>query len=97
MYSKETVLQKNAFDMKITFFYRTKPKTSTYKPVFFTPEDEQSELKKKMNAHNDTSTPLRERLAHRWDEERKHKAVTQQNIIKAIAVIAILIYLIFFL
>ncbi|MEI6349320.1 MAG: hypothetical protein WCP69_15345 [Bacteroidota bacterium] len=83
--------------MKISYFYRAKPKTSSYKPVFYTPEDDQSSLKKKMSIQNDDSITLRERMDRRWDEERKHKAVSQQNILKAFAVIAILIYIIFFL
>jgi hypothetical protein len=83
--------------MKITFFYRVKPKTSNYKPIFFTPEDDKSSLKRKMDSHNDTSSSLRERLDRRWDEERKHKAVTQKNLFRAAAVIVILIYIIFFM
>jgi len=82
--------------MKISFFYRPKPKVSSYKPVFYAPEEEQSSLEKKMKSHNDTS-PLRDRLNRRWEEERKHKAVTQKNLPKAFIVIAALVYLIFFL
>jgi len=83
--------------MKITFFYRPKPKSSTYKPVFFTPEEEQSSLEKKMKSHNDQEAPLRDRLSRRWEEERKFKSVSQKTILTAILVIAALIYIIFFL
>ena len=83
--------------MKISFFYRPKPKTSNYKPVFYKPEEEQSSLEKKLKNANDHTTPLRDRLSRRWEEERKHKAVSQKNLLKALAVIAALVYLIFFL
>lgn len=83
--------------MKISFFYRPKPKTSTYKPVFYQPDEEQSSIEKKLHDRKDPSSSLRDRLNRRWEEDRKHKAVSQKNILKAILVIAALIYLIFFL
>ncbi len=83
--------------MKILYIYRPKPKTSSYKPVFFTPEDDQSKLEKKMKSHHDQEAPLRDRLSKRWEEERKYKAVSQKTLITAILVIAALIYIIFFL
>ena len=63
--------------MKITFFYRVKPKTSSYKPIFYTPENDKSSLEKKMDLHNDSTSTLRERLDSRWEEERKYKAISQ--------------------
>jgi hypothetical protein len=83
--------------MKILYIYRPKPKASHYKPVFFTPEEEQSTLEKKMKSHHDQETPLRERLSKRWEEERKYKSVSQKTLLTAILVIAALIYIIFFL
>lgn len=83
--------------MKITFFYRVKPKVSAYKPVFYKPEEEQSGLEKKLKLQKDESLTLRERMNRRWEEERKYKSVSQKNIIRIIVVIAILIYIIFFL
>lgn len=83
--------------MKILFLYRPKPKISQYKPVFFTPEEEQSSLEKKMKIHNDQETPLRDRLNRRWEEDRKYQKVSQKTLVTAIAVIAALVYIIFFL
>lgn len=82
--------------MKITFFYRVKPKTSTYKPVFYVPEEEQSPLEKRIKNYNDTTTPLRERLNKQWEEGRKHKGATQRTFLVAAGLIAGLIYYIFF-
>ena len=83
--------------MKILFLYRPKPKSSQYKPVFFTPEEEQSSLEKKMKNHNDQETPLRDRLSRRWEEERKFKSVSQKTLLTAALVIIALIYIVFFL
>ncbi len=83
--------------MKILFLYRPKPKSSKYKPVFFTPEEEQSSLEKKMRNHNDQEAPLRDRLSKRWEEGRKFKSVSQRTLLTAILVIIALIYIIFFL
>jgi hypothetical protein len=87
--------------MNIFFFKRPKPRSFNYKPIYYDPEKEEAEERKKaLNGlkDNDPGEHMRAEIRRKWKVERKNTD-KKQNLFRFLFYIIIAIfaiYLIFF-
>jgi len=84
--------------MNIIFFKRPKPRQFNYKPLYYDPEKEEAENRKKALSSDDPRERMRAEIRRRWYPERKTSAggINMVRIFIYIAFAAFAIYMIFF-
>ncbi|MCU0371436.1 MAG: hypothetical protein MUC31_08475 [Bacteroidales bacterium] len=84
--------------MNIVFFKRPKPRQFNYKPIYFDPEKDEAESRRKALNSDDPKERMRYEMKRRWKTDKK-SPVNNNNIIRIIIYFvfaAFAIYLIFF-
>lgn len=84
--------------MSFTFLHRPKPKKFGYKPVFYKMEEEDVDDKKRriINPKENKELDLKDKIKKSWGRELRHSSISQENILRTIVVLVLLILTIFF-
>jgi hypothetical protein len=84
--------------MNIIFFKRPKPRQFNYKPLYYDPEKEEAENRKKAISSDDPRERMRAEIRRRWHADRKSASggLNMVRVFIYIAFAAFALYLIFF-